>query len=215
VARRFNLLQQGSKKMTAKNDEFTNLERRFFGAEVRATTRGGGLIISGLAAVYDQETVISDQFREVIKPGAFTRVLSEKPDVVCVPNHNWDVVLGRTAAGTLALDDQAKGLHYENLINQDDGQAMSFYSRVKRGDVRNSSFAFTVKNETWTETGKAGQLPLRTILEIDQLIDVSPVTFPAYPTTSADVRSKLSEFKRIHSRRNILKRKRLELAGKM
>jgi uncharacterized protein len=168
------------------------VERRFLENEVRAGEAGAAPVISGMAAVYNRETVIGGMFREVIRPGAFTRVLSENPDVVGAPNHNWDVVLGRTIAGTLKLEDrESNGLHYDIQVNPNDQEAMNFYSRVQRGDVRHSSFAFTVRKELWTNPANPQDLPLRAVLEVDSLFDVSPVTFPAYPTTSASARSRV------------------------
>lgn len=168
----------------------TNVERRYLEIEVRAAGEGEPPVISGMAAVYNRETVIGDFFREIIRPGAFTRVLSENPDVIGAPNHDWTVVLGRTIAGTLKLEDRENaGLHYSISVNPDDGEAMNFYSRVQRGDIRHSSFAFTVRKELWTNPENPQELPLRAVLEVDKLYDVSPVTFPAYPTTTASVRS--------------------------
>jgi HK97 family phage prohead protease len=172
------------------------IERRYLEIDVRAAEEGKPPVISGMAAVYNQETVIGEWFREVIRSGAFQRVLSENPDVVGAPNHNWDVVLGRTTAGTLKLEDRENaGLHYDIMINPDDQEAMNFYSRVQRGDIRHSSFAFTVRKEQWTNPPSPKELALREVIEIDQLFDVSPVTFPAYPTTTAVVRSKAEAIK--------------------
>jgi HK97 family phage prohead protease len=171
-----------------------NIERRFLEIEVRAAGVGEPPVISGMAAVYNRETVIGDFFREVIRPGAFTRVLSENPDVVGAPNHNWDTVLGRTISGTLKLEDRDKeGLFYRITVNENDQEAMNFYSRVQRGDIRHSSFAFTVRKELWTNPENPNDLPLRAVLEVEKLYDVSPVTFPAYPTTTASVRSQVEK----------------------
>jgi uncharacterized protein len=69
-------------------------------------------------------------------------------------------------------------------------QALDIAARIKRGDVSGSSFAFVVheEDERW-EYDKARALPLRTILRAT-LIDVSPVTFPAYEATSVSVRER-------------------------
>lgn len=168
------------------------LERRFVSCVLRAED-GPTKRIKGTAAVYNQEAEIG-RFREVIKPGAFARLLAEKPDVIGAFNHDWNKVLGRTTAGTLRLEDTITGLTYEIDINEEDPEALSAYAKVKRGDVHQSSFAFTVRAEEWQKAEEKGGLPLRSVVEVDELYDVSPVTFPAYPTTSASVRSKLDEF---------------------
>jgi hypothetical protein len=58
---------------------------------------------------------------------------------------------------------------------------------MRRGDISGSSFAFIVKRDQWTDNPD-GSITRR-ILEFDQLLDVSPVTYPAYPASSSQVRS--------------------------
>lgn len=170
------------------------IERRFLTVEMRAAGDGENPIIEGDAAVFNQETNIGTWFREMIKPGAFKRVLSENPDVVAAFNHDWNIVLGRTSAGTLRLKETAKSLRYSVDVNPKDPEAMGVYERIKRGDVSQASFAFTVRTEEWTKPADKTQLALRSVIEIDQLFDVGPVTFGAYPEASAQARSKADEF---------------------
>jgi hypothetical protein len=52
--------------------------------------------------------------------------------------------------------------------------------------VDQSSFAFTVEAQEWDERSD----PItRTIVKVRELFDVSPVTYPAYPTATSGVRS--------------------------
>lgn len=171
------------------------IETRYLQLDVRAEKRADEkLVIKGQAAVFNQETVIRGWFREQIKPGAFQRVLSEKPDTIGCFNHDWNVVLGRTTAGTLNLQETPNGLDYEIEINPDDPEALSVYAKVARGDVSQSSFAFQVSVEEWFyPPDNSKDLPLRTITEFSNLYDVCPATFGAYPQTSAAVRSKYEE----------------------
>lgn len=168
------------------------IETRFLKLEVRAEKRADEKpVIKGRAAVFEQETIIRGWFREQIKPGSFQRVLSEAPDTIGCFNHDWNVVLGRTTAGTLNLEETPDGLDYEIEINPDDPEAMSVYAKVARGDVSQSSFAFQVGVEEWMyPPDNSKELPLRTITEFSELYDVCPATFGAYPQTSAAVRSK-------------------------
>lgn len=170
------------------------IETRYIQLNVRAEKRADEkLVIKGQAAVFNEETVIRGWFREQIAPGAFQRVLSESPDTIGCFNHDWNVVLGRTTAGTLSLTETATGLDYEIDINPDDTEAMSVYAKVARGDVSQSSFAFEVSVEEWAYPGPDSNiLPLRSITEFSKLYDVCPATFGAYPQTSAAVRSKYS-----------------------
>ena len=174
------------------------LERRFFQLEIRAAGDDTKPVIEGDGAVFDVETVVGRSWwvhRERIKPGAFTRVLSESPDVIGAFNHDWNFVLGRTTAGTLRLEQTDKSLRYSIDINPDDSQAMSVWQKVKRGDVTQSSFAFTVRTEQWTEPADdSEELALREITEIGKLYDVGPVPFAQYPEASAQARSQCEAF---------------------
>jgi hypothetical protein len=60
-------------------------------------------------------------------------------------------------------------------------------SPIDRGDITQQSFGFTVSQDKWEDVDK--DIPKRTILEVRELFDVSPVTFPAYPDTSVALRS--------------------------
>jgi HK97 family phage prohead protease len=175
-------------------NEPENIERRFLLTEVRAAGDEANPIIEGDAAVFNQETTIGTLFRETIRPGAFTRVLSENPDVIAAYNHDWNVVLGRTSSRTLVLTETIRGLHYETKINPKDGEAMNVYQKVKRGDIPQASFAFTVRAEAWTKPQNKGELALREVIEVDKLFDVGPVAFGAYPQASAQARSQAQTF---------------------
>lgn len=181
-----------------KTDQTTpELERRYVELTLRAAGDEQKPVIEGDAAVFGVETVVGRwfPFREMIRAGAFTRVLSENPDVIGAFNHDWNFVLGRTTAGTLTLEQTDKSLRYSIDVNTNDSQAMSVYEKVKRGDVTQSSFAFTVRKEEWTEPEEDSQeLPMREITEIGKLYDVGPVPFAQYPEASAQARSQEQTF---------------------
>lgn len=171
-----------------------NMERRYLSVTMRAAGNNDQPKVMGEAAVFGEETVIGTWFREKIAPDAFKRVLSENPDVVAALNHNWDKVLGRTTSGTLRLKQTERALEYEFDVNLEDPESVSVYQKIKRGDVTQSSFAFTVRSEEWTNPERGSDaLPLRTITEVDQLFDVAPCTFGAYPQTSVSARSRSQE----------------------
>jgi hypothetical protein len=56
---------------------------------------------------------------------------------------------------------------------------------IERGDVSGMSIGFIARRQEWDDTQEP---PLRTIHEAE-LLDVSAVTFPAYPTTEVGLRS--------------------------
>ncbi len=139
--------------------------------------------IVGHASVFGQEADIGGWFREKVAAGAFRRALAED-DVRALFNHDPNIVLGRNRAGTLKLTEDEVGLAYD-ISPPDTLAARDLLTSIERGDVSQSSFGFRVLREEWDDRSDP---PLRTILEVE-LFDVSPVTFPAYPTTDVAVRS--------------------------
>lgn len=160
------------------------IEFRTFKTEVRASADKP--MISGTAAVYNVTTDLGGGYREKINPAAFNRALAEKQDVRCLFNHNADHVLGRTKTGTLRLTNGNSGLDFDCDINEADPQAMSTRAKVGRGDVDQCSFAFVCKADKviYNDDGSME----RELMDVD-LMDVSPVTYPAYESTSCEARS--------------------------
>ena len=141
----------------------------------------------GHAALFNSEAVIAGFFREVIAPGAFTEALKRKDDVRALFNHDANFVLGRTAAGTLTLSEDKRGLKYE-VTTPSTSWAKDLVLSIARGDVSQSSFAFRVERESWPKVERDA-LPLRVIEQVE-LFDVSPVTYPAYEDTTVSARDR-------------------------
>ena len=156
------------------------------------TQRGaaGGMKFKGYAARYSSTSNDLGGFREVLAPGAFDKVLGRrsKPDVILTYNHNADLLLARTASGTLSLASDEKGLRF-SADAPDTQLARDLSTLIRRGDLTGASFAFTVQPsaEAWT-TDERGQA-IRTIREVSELYDVSIVATPAYSSASVGVRS--------------------------
>ncbi len=142
------------------------------------------LKIIGYAARFNELSEEMWGMREKIAPGAFTEAIG-KSDVRALWNHDPNYVLGRTKNGTLQIREDEQGLFYE--VTPPDAQwARDLVESIKRGDVDQSSFAFTVEAQEWDERSD----PItRTIVKVRELFDVSPVTYPAYPTATSGVRS--------------------------
>jgi len=155
-------------------------ELRLLSSELRAS---GERRISGHAAVFNSETIIGGAFREVIRPGAFTRALREKQDVRLLVNHDSNQILARTKSGTLALKEDSVGLAVSADL-PDTQLGRDTWTLVKRGDLSGMSFAFIPKKENWPEDD------LREILDCD-LFDCSIVAWPAYPSTDVQANSAL------------------------
>ena len=141
-----------------------------------ADAPGGRMVLHGLAAVYNSETDLGP-FREVIAPGAFSA--SNLSDVRFMLNHAG-LPMGRTTAGTLEVHDTPAGLFYRVLL-PDTAEAHALYTAVKRGDISQSSFAFTIGSERW-DTARG----LRIVEAVETVFDVSAVAFPAYESATVN-----------------------------
>ena len=164
------------------------IERRIVAGHVELRAAGEKRQIVGHAGVYNREAIIAGMFRERIAPGAFDAVIGPLADVRGLFNHDANMVLGRTTAGTLVLSTDDIGLRYV-IDPPNTSYANDLLESLSRGDVTQSSYAFAVKTDEWTKPTRAGELPLRTIKEFEFLYDVSPVTFPAFEETTAEARS--------------------------
>lgn len=155
------------------------MEKRIFNIETRAEeSEEGNQIITGHASMYDTRSENLGGFYEYIEAGAFTPELIAKSDTRALINHDQNLILGRTTSGTLRLTADEKGLRYEFDVPQT-SYGKDLVVSMQRGDITQSSFAFTVAEDDWT-TDEAGN-NIRTIKKIERLYDVSPVTYPAYP----------------------------------
>ena len=169
--------------------------RAFEVPDLRMSGKDGRTIV-GHAAVFGSMSADLGGFREQIAPGAFADAIG-RDDVRALFNHDASAILGRTSAGTLRLREDVSGLAVQ--IELPDTQvARDLGISIARRDVSQMSFGFMVPQggDKWEQRGK--QL-VRTITAVEPLIDVSPVTFPAYPDTDAAMRS-LDRFKKRNPR---------------
>lgn len=166
----------------------TTVERRQTPGTLELRAGDGGVKrIGGYALKYRALSQNLGGFVEKVGPGAVTKSLADGGDVLARYQHDSNLLLGRTSAGTARLLSDDVGLDYEADL-PDTSYARDLAALAARGDVRHSSFAFRVMPEgdewSFTEMG----FPLRTLTEI-QLVDVAPVVSPAYLDTSSGLRS--------------------------
>ena len=165
----------------------TQVERRVNTVEFdvrNGEASSDGMSFTGYAAVFNSPSEPLP-FTEVIKEGAFKRSLKSRNEIKLFMNHNTDVVLGSTRAGTLRLTEDSRGLLAQaDLPDTSAGRDLSVL--MKRGDVSSMSFGFSVppKGDAWSKDGATREL------HQIRLHEVSIVTgFPAYQATTASVRS--------------------------
>ena len=159
-----------------KQQKATNNGVQYRQAEMRANE--DNLIIEGYAAVFDSVTDLGP-FQERIAQGAFSDVLDD--DVRLLINHDG-VPLARTSNNTLELSQDETGLYYRAQLS-DTQAGRDLYQMIKRGDINQSSFAFMIDKESNDADG------VRVIEKVSKLIDVSPVTYPAYQAASVFARA--------------------------
>lgn len=168
--------------------ERTRRQMRSADAEFQTREDGENLSIEGYFAVFNSNYDIGYGMSESIAPGAFDGTLSD--DVRALINHDTTLVLGRTAAHTLELRQDERGLWGRIAINPNDSDAMNLYNRVKRGDVNQCSFGFDILDE---ETEFLGNDEIHWTIKSVKLYEVSCCTFPAYEETSIAARQRDAE----------------------
>lgn len=176
--------------METTHDEEMIAERRTAGPpEVRELD--GVTELFGYAAVFNEWSRNLGGFVERVLPGFFADVLDR--DIRALWQHKPEYVLGRTVNGTMKLWEDDIGLAYR-IIPPDTQWARDVVVTIKRGDVNQTSFGFAVQQQVLEPPQKDG-LARRTLVKAKDLYDVSPVTFAAYPQTSAQVRSEVAELR--------------------
>ena len=164
---------------------------RCYNFEMRAAKEEGKGIIEGRAIVYDTVTDLG-YFDEVIQAGALKN--ANLKDVRFLVNHNLDMIpLARSRNNnensTMQLIVDEKGLRIRVKLDiENNSEAKNLYSAIERGDITGMSFMFTVRGEKWDDEDT--DHPKRTITDIEQVFEVSAVTFPAYEETEINARCK-------------------------
>lgn len=141
---------------------------------------------------YEVHSWWEGDFLERIAPGAFKKTIKERRDQVKVLyDHGYDFHIGNKVLGPIGdLREDATGPYYEvplldTSYNRDLAPGL-------RAGVYGASFRFRIIREEWNdEPGKADHnpdgIPERTVKEV-RLYEFGPVTFPASPTATANLR---------------------------
>lgn len=143
-------------------------------------------VIEGYASVFDswsEELGGEFPFRERVVKGAFEESI-QRDDIRALFNHDPNYVLGRNTSNTLSLEEDEKGLRVRITPPQTQW-AKDLLVSIKRGDITQMSFGFTVILDRWSYEDN---IDIRELLKV-KLYDVSPVTFPAYSQTECGIRT--------------------------
>jgi HK97 family phage prohead protease len=141
--------------------------------------------LTGYAIVWNRWSLDLGGFREKIAPSAIERTLRDGEDLRALWSHRPDELLGRLSANTLRVAKDAYGLVTEITLPETRGDIAEL---VRRRDVTGMSFGFMTLGDLWEE---GPVLAERTIT--DMLVrEVSPVVWPAYPSTTLSLRQALA-----------------------
>ena len=150
--------------------------------EVRAVTdEDGSRRIEGYAIRFNEPSEDLGGFIEYIAPGS----VKLNDDLRAFFDHKSQYVLGRSTNGTLRTETDDQGVWME-VTPPDTQWARDLFVSMDRGDINGMSFGFYANDDAWEKKdGKA----TRTILDAE-VFELSVVALPAYPTTSAQARSR-------------------------
>lgn len=153
-----------------------------FGVELRAEMAGDTL--AGHAVVFGAHARVKGHY-ETIAPGAFDATLASGQDIKAFWGHDQKLVLGSTKAKTLRLRTDERGLAFEVDL-PDTTYANDLRALVGRSDVTAMSFGFHEGQDVWSRAPDGRQL--RTHTSVERLLEVSPVSLPAYEGTEVYLR---------------------------
>lgn len=210
------------KKSQKRKNSQNELVTRQFTATFRATeNEDEGSVIEGTPIVFNQDTKMQDwagEYNERIDLHALDN--ADLKDIRLFVNHDTNkIALARTknGRGTMSFNIDNEGLHIKATLDTENNQeARSLYSAIKRGDMDGMSFMFRIKSQEWLDLDT--ECPTRVIKEISIVHEVSVVNFPAYPQTSINARdiSEETEYSPLEEARKALseetdKKKLLEI----
>lgn len=158
-------------------------ERRMAVSDLEVREDSEKLTLTGYASTFNQPYDMG-WYTETVDPKAFQRTLGRKPDVRLLINHDG-LPLARTTSGTLTLESDSRGLLVSASLDATDPDVQRLAPKMARGDMNQMSFGFRTISDVWEN-----DMSKRTLRELDLNDgDVSVVTYPANPGTSAKIRS--------------------------
>jgi len=136
-------------------------------------------VIEGYALVFNKPSRNLGDFYEVIDPNALKE--TDFSDVRALVNHNQNLVVSRSTSGTLQLSVDDVGLKFRALV------ANTTYGRdllenIRNGNIDECSFGFVLsKDGDAYSYDESRQMRRRQLNNIASIVDISFVTYPAYP----------------------------------
>lgn len=166
------------------------IEHRFAPAEFEKRQEGEQTRFRGYALRFGVTYDMGWFTEEVDKRALDNANLS---DVRILLNHDPSQILGRTQAGTATVGVDDIGLWYD-FAPPASPNGENARVAIDRGDITQSSWGFRLRQDaTGRRTGDKWEMrngkEHRTLTDVSEVLDASPVTFPANPDTSVAKRS--------------------------
>ena len=197
-----------------KNREYRTMELRLAPQEGEEKS----YLVEGYASTFDPYvlmTIDGVDYSERIEPTAFDD--ADLTDVVFRVDHEG-AVYARTSAGTVELWVDEHGLGQRTNLGKTQ-RARDLFADIEAGNYPKMSFAFSV-----AEGGDRydSETHTRIISRVAKVFDVSPVSFPANPSTELSVATRdyfngvieAEKAERLEREAKELKRKQLEVRAK-
>lgn len=159
----------------SKQREYRNMEMRLADSEEL------NYAVEGYASTFERYMLFEqdgEEYFEQIDPKAFDE--ADMSDCVFRVDHEGPVY-ARTSAGTVELWVDEHGLAQKTDLSKTQ-RARDLFEDIKAGNYPKMSFAFTVAKDHYDRATHT-----RIIDRIAKVFDVSPVSFPANPTTELSV----------------------------
>lgn len=151
------------------------------GSELRAG--GDSRKIEGRSIVFNSLSQDFGGWKEEISPDAISDEIINASDILFLLNHSDSRgILGRKrkGSGSLSTEIREDGVYFSFEAPQTSlGDELLEY--LRRGDITQCSFAFTVDDDNWEEQEDGTYI--RTIKKFHRIYDMSAVYTPAYTDT--------------------------------
>lgn len=146
--------------------------------------------ISGTAVVFDKRSGDLGGFDEIINRDALNGV--DLSDVLLLYNHDFGSVLARTSAGSLELNVDDTGVHFNAELPKTT-LGNDVRENLSNGNVRGMSFGFTIDDRDWEEHDNGFT---QVVKRIGNIYEISITSFPAYQETDVQLSQRsLDSFK--------------------
>ena len=164
--------------MASKDREYRNMDIRI---EIREEGAEPSFFVEGYASTFQPYvlmTIDDTDYSERIEPNAFDG--ADMSDVVFRVDHQGPVY-ARTSAGSVEVWTDEHGLAMRADLGRTH-RSRELYADIEAGNYPQMSFAFSVAEDHYDRATHT-----RIIDRIAKVYDVSPVVFPANPTTELSV----------------------------